>query len=247
MFCCILRALTRTQNTAKHVKTDEVIERNAGMTIRAVVFDIGGVLEITPPTGWVEQWEARLHLNPGELDARLMGVWRAGTLGTISLQEVEMRIGQIMGLDQQQVAALMADLWKEYLGELNVELAAYFASLRPHYQTALLSNSFAGARDKEQERYHFADLCDLLIYSHEEGTAKPDRRIFELTCERLGLQPEEIVFLDDVEANIAVAREFGMQAILFRETSEAIAALHVCLQAPSPAIANTVRPPSNED
>ena len=38
--------------------TDEIPERNAGMTIRAVVFDIGGVLEITPPTGWVEKWEA---------------------------------------------------------------------------------------------------------------------------------------------------------------------------------------------
>jgi epoxide hydrolase-like predicted phosphatase len=206
------------------------------MTIRAVVFDIGGVLEITPPTGWVEQWEARLHLNPGELDARLMDVWRAGTLGTISEQEVEMRIGQIMGLDQQQVAALMADLWEEYLGELNVELVAYFASLRPRYRTALLSNSFAGARDKEQERYHFADLCDLLIYSHEEGIAKPDRRIFELICERLGLQPAEIVFLDDVETSIAAAREFGMQAILFRETGEAIAAVQACLQVSSPAV-----------
>ncbi len=40
---------------------DEIPERNAGMTIRAVVFDIGGVLEITPRTGWVEKWEARVH------------------------------------------------------------------------------------------------------------------------------------------------------------------------------------------
>jgi hypothetical protein len=35
------------------------------MAIRAVVFDIGGVLEITPRTGWDEKWEARLHLKPG--------------------------------------------------------------------------------------------------------------------------------------------------------------------------------------
>jgi epoxide hydrolase-like predicted phosphatase len=192
------------------------------MTIRAVVFDIGGVLELTPLTGWVEKWEARLYLNPGELDERLMDVWRAGSLGTISHEEVEKRIGKIMGMDQGQVAALMADLWEAYLGELNVELAAYFASLRPRYQTALLSNSFAGARGKEQERYHFAELCDLLIYSHKEGIAKPERHIFELTCEHLGVQPAEVVFLDDVEANIAAAREFGMQAILFRETKEAI-------------------------
>ncbi len=226
---------------------DEIPERNAGMAIRAVVFDIGGVLEITPRTGWVEKWEARLHLKPGKLDERLMDVWRAGTLGTISEEEVEKRIGEIMGMDRGQVAALMADLWEEYLGELNVELAAYFASLRPRYQTAILSNSFAGARGKEQERYQFAEICDHLIYSHEEGMVKPERRIFELTCERLGVQPAEIVFLDDVEANIAAAREFGMQAILFRETKEAIAAIQACLQAPSRAVTYTVRSPSSGD
>jgi epoxide hydrolase-like predicted phosphatase len=201
------------------------------MVIRAVVFDIGGVLEITPPTGWVETWEARLHLNPGELDERLMEVWRAGSLGTISEEEVEKRIGKIMGMDQGQVAALMADLWEEYLGELNIELAAYFSSLRPRYQTALLSNSFSGARGREQERYHFDEMTDLLIYSHEEGIAKPERRIFELTCERLGVQPAEIIFLDDFEPNVAAACEFGIHAILFQETVQAIADIQARLQA----------------
>ncbi len=199
------------------------------MAIRAVVFDIGGVLEITPPTGWVEKWEAHLHLQPGELDERLMDVWRDGSLGIIAEEDVKKRIGEIMGLEQECVEALMVDLWEEYLGTLNVELTDYFASLRPHYRTALLSNSFAGARSKEQERYQFANICDLLIYSHEEGVAKPKRRIFELACERLGVQPEEMIFLDDVEVNVAAAREFGIQAILFRETREAIADIRACL------------------
>lgn len=201
------------------------------MTIRAVVFDIGGVLEIKSRTGWVEKWEAYLHLKPGELHGLLMDVWIDGSYSNISEEEVEKRIGEIVGMDLGQVEALIADLWEEYLGELNVELATYFASMRPRYQTALLSNSFSGARSREQERYHFAELCDLLIYSHEEGIVKPERRIFELTCERLGVQPAEIVFLDDVEANVAAARELGIQAILFRENKEAIAAIQACLQA----------------
>jgi len=45
------------------------------------------------------------------------------------------------------------------------------------------------------------------------------------------VQPAEIVFLDDVEPNVAAAREFGMQAILFRETTLAIADIQACLQA----------------
>jgi FMN phosphatase YigB (HAD superfamily) len=183
------------QCASENTSADEIPARKAEMAIRAVVFDIGGVLEITPRTGWVEKWETRLHLKPGELDERLRDVWKDGSSGNISEEEVEQSVGEIMGMDQGQVEALMADLWEEYLGELNVELAAYFASLRPRYHTALRSLSFAGARGKEQERYHFAEMCDLLIYSHEEGMAKPERRIFELTCERLGVQPTEKIFL----------------------------------------------------
>ena len=201
------------------------------MSIRAVVFDIGGVLEITPHTGWVEKWEARLHLSPGELGKRLSEGWEDGSSGKMSEAEVEQNVAEIMGIDQEQAKALMADLWEEYLGELNTELAAYFASLRPRYQTALLTNSFAGAREKEQERYHFAEMCDLLVYSHEEGMAKPDRRIFELTCERLGVQPAEVIFLDDHERPVAAACALGIHAILFQNTAQAIAAIEACLQA----------------
>lgn len=203
------------------------------MTIRAVVFDIGGVLEITPPTGWAAKWEADLQLQPGELNQRLMQVWRDGSLGHISEVQVEQRVGSILEQDRAGVAAFMHDLWTEYLGELNVELAAYFGSLRPRYQTAILSNSFAGARRKEQERYQFGELCDLIIYSHEEGIEKPDRRIFELTCERLGVQPEEIVFLDDFAPHVAAARELGIHAILFQDTNQAIGNIEERLQAVS--------------
>ena len=203
------------------------------MAIRAVVFDIGGVLEITPQTGWVEKWEVHLHLKPGELDERLMDVWKDGSSGKISEEEVAQSVGEIMGMDQGQVEALMADLWEEYLGELNVELAAYFASLRPSYQTAILSNSFVGARGKEQERYQFAEMCDLIIYSHEEGIAKPDRRIYELTCERLGVQPAEMIFLDDHQRPVTAARELGIHAILFQNTAQAIADVQAMLLAHS--------------
>jgi putative hydrolase of the HAD superfamily len=125
----------------------------------------------------------------------------------------------------------MDDLWTEYLGKLNGELAAYFASLRPRYRTAILSNSFVGAREKEQERYQFGELCDLLIYSHEEGIEKPERRMFELACERLGVRPEEVVFLDDFEPHIAAAHAFGIHAILFQNTTQAIADIQAGLQA----------------
>src|SRR6266849_1342831 len=178
-----------------------------GMAIRAVAFDIGGVLEITPDTGMTEKWEQRLHLKPGELDQRMASAWRDGSLGKCSEEQVQQSLREIIGMDQAEVDAFLHDLWEEYLGTLNVEMAAYFSSLRPRYQTALIS------------------------YSHEVGIAKPDRRIYELTCERLGVQPAEMIFLDDHERPVAAAREFGIHAILFQNTTQAIADIQACLQA----------------
>jgi hypothetical protein len=58
------------------------------MTIRAVVFDIGGVLEITPDLGVTQLWESRLGLAAGELDQRMRDAWRGGSIGTITLDDV---------------------------------------------------------------------------------------------------------------------------------------------------------------
>lgn len=200
------------------------------MTVRAVVFDIGGVLEVTPFLGVNEKWDARLGLAPGQVETRLRGVLAAGSIGAVTLAEVHQRIGELLRLGPAQVAAFMADAWEEYLGTLNVELADYFASLRPAYRTAIISNSFVGARRLEQERYEFEQMTDLIIYSHEVGLAKPDRRIFELACERLAVRPQEMIFLDDVQAYVEAAREIGIRSILFTDTPQAIAAVEAGLR-----------------
>jgi epoxide hydrolase-like predicted phosphatase len=200
------------------------------MAIRAVVFDVGGVLEITPDLGVSTRWEQRLNLKPGELDQRLALVWEAGSLGIISEHEVIEHIRVILNLSELQVVAFMDDIWQNYLGALNIQLVEFLYSLRPRFQTAILSNSFVGAREKEQQRYNFDELCDFIIYSHEVGMLKPDSRIYALTCERLGLQPAEVIFLDDWRIAVQAAAEFGMHAILFKDNVQAIAAIQACIQ-----------------
>jgi epoxide hydrolase-like predicted phosphatase len=200
------------------------------MQVRAVVFDIGGVLEDTPPTEVVEKWEAALRLRPGEVNERLGGVWRAGEIGAISEAEVRATIALLLRLDDAQLEAFMHDIWTEYLGTLNTELASYFGRLRPRYRTALLSNSFVGAREREQERYGFGDITDLIVYSHEVGMAKPDPRVYRLTCERLGVGPEHVVFLDDRADFVAGALEAGMRAILYEDNDQAVADLEAALR-----------------
>jgi epoxide hydrolase-like predicted phosphatase len=200
------------------------------MAIRAIVFDIGGVLEIAPSMGVTEKWETALGLSPGELDKRLYEVWRGGSIGTITEAEVYQRIGEIMGISDDQVNGLMADVWVEYLGTLNIELADYFRSLRPRFKTAILSNSFVGAREREHAAYQFGDICDLIIYSHEVGMSKPDPRIYALTCERLGVLPEETIFLDDVPKAIDAAQAAGIHGIVFSDNAQAIADIETCVR-----------------
>lgn len=214
------------------------------MAIRTVVFDIGGILEIVPEGGdptrrfpeLIARWEERLGLPPGELRAKLRSVnkrlrsmGKDMGVGTCSEEEWWAEIRRATGMNDAQMQAFERDYWDVYLGNPNEELMAFFKGLRPRYQTALLSNSGSGARREEQNRYHFSEMTDLIIYSHEEGIEKPDPRIYALTCERLGNQPDEIVFLDDAPANVTAAREFGMHAILFQNNAQAIADIKDCL------------------
>jgi len=194
--------------------------------LRAIILDIGGVLEITPDPqmrGLFARWEERLQLQPGEFATRLGPLNDSGSLGTCTEADWWRDFRTALGLSSEAREAFQADFWAEYLGELNVDLVRYITHLRSHYKIALLSNSFLGAREREQARYQFQDLAEVIIYSHEVGWQKPDPRIYQLTCERLALPPQATVFLDDREPNIIAARQLGMQGILFVNTQQAIA------------------------
>ncbi|MGZ6807896.1 MAG: HAD-IA family hydrolase, partial [Mycobacteriaceae bacterium] len=173
------------------------------MVIRAVVFDIGGVLEVTPDLGVDRRWETRLGLPAGEIDARLRDIWQGGIIGTITSDDVHEALRDRLGLDDQKLAQFMADVWREYLGTANTELIEYARRLRPRYRTGIVSNSFVGAREREQAAYGFEDLVEEIVYSHEAGFSKPDPRIYALICTRLNVRPEEMIFLDDVDACVA--------------------------------------------
>lgn len=79
----------------------------------------------------------------------------------------------------------------------------------------------------------FAAMTDDIISSHEVGMAKPDRRIYALTCERLNAQPHEVVFLDAAERSIIGARDCGMLAVLHRDAQQSIAEIEAHLAATS--------------
>ena len=202
------------------------------MVIRAVVFDIGGVLETTPGLGVTQLWETRLRLPAGELNQRMRDVWAGGGIGTITEEDVHQAITDRLGLDGQQLAAFMADVWREYLGTANTGLIEYARRLRPRYRTGIVSNSFVGAREREQAAYGFEDLVDEIVYSHEAGMSKPDPRVYALICARLDVRANETVFLDDKDLCVDGAREAGLHAVLYQNNAQAIAEIEKLLTGP---------------
>jgi len=199
------------------------------MVIRAVVFDIGGVLEITPDLGVDRHWETRLGLPSGGILDRMRDVWRGGSIGTITLDDVHEALRDRLGLDDDKLAQYMADLWREYLGTANTELIGYARRLRPRYHTGIVSNSFVGAREREQAAYGFEDLVEEIVYSHETGFSKPDPRIYALICTRLDVPPGEMVFLDDSDICVAGARDVGIHAVHYQDNAQAIAEIEKLL------------------
>ncbi len=86
-------------------------------------------------------------------------------------------------------------------------------------KTAVISNSWG---DATYDTVDIGRLFDEIVISGEVGLHKPDAAIFELTCTRLGLEPNECVFVDDLRENCAAAEALGMAAILHRGADSTI-------------------------
>lgn len=188
-----------------------------------LLLDIGGVLELTPPTGWVRRWEEWLGLPPGGIGERMGDVWEAGTVGRVREDEVYAQVAARLELGPPQVDAFVGDLWTEYLGTPNEELIAHVRGLRGTCRLGILSNSFVGARERETAAYRFDELVEHIVYSHETGFLKPDPRAFAAACAALGVAPGDCLLIDDAAVNVEAARALRMQAHLFDGNPGAIA------------------------
>ncbi len=112
----------------------------------------------------------------------------------------------------------------------NETLIAYMRELRGRgYRMAICTNNVreweAGWRAKLPVEEIFHEVVD----SAWVGVRKPDRRIYDIALDRLGVDADAALLLDDVEINCAAARELGMTAVHFRTTDQAIADIETAL------------------
>lgn len=184
------------------------------MAVRAVIFDVGGVILRTEDQGPREKWEKRFGLERRGL-ARAVFESEASaraSIGEATVEEIWTSVGSRFHLSEAELAELRRDFWAG--DRVDQELVAFLRSLHPRYKTALLTNAWPDARLGLQQR-NLTEIVDDVVISAEEGVVKPDPRIYRIAAERLGVRPEEAVFIDDVAENVEGARAVGMHVIQF--------------------------------
>jgi epoxide hydrolase-like predicted phosphatase len=187
------------------------------MTIRAIIFDCFGVLT-------EDLWREFTASLPADEARQARELNHAYDAAMISKQEFLQQVYAVTGRHPDQVEALL-----DTETHKNIELLSYIDTLKPTYKIGMLSNiATPWIRDKfltaaEQK------LFDDMVFSFEVGMTKPDKKIFELACNRLQVLPAETIFVDDVDRNCEAAQELGMKSIIYTDFASMLRQLHTLL------------------
>jgi epoxide hydrolase-like predicted phosphatase len=195
------------------------------MQFRAVIFDLGGVVFPSPFAAFRAYEEA--HGLPHRFISEI--VVQGGDDGAWSrFERGELGLDQFAAAFEAECAAaggtvVVADLFGGMTGGTGgavPEMVTAITTIRAHgLRTAALTNNWV---DTDGSTHVGGDtpmateldgLFDTIVESARVGLRKPDPRIYELVCERLGVTPKESVFLDDLGTNLKAARALGMTTI----------------------------------
>ena len=186
--------------------------------IESIIFDWGGVLIENPRPGLLkycsEAFGVPLEDNTPVHDS-FLGDFHTGQIGEEKFWwQISNKLGKPMPSAQSQ--------WYDAFRFAYVpkqEMFDIVCSLHDKgYKTALLSNTeLPAVRFFHEQNYN---VFNLFVFSCIERMAKPERRIYEITLERLGSKADRTVFIDDVQDYIRAAKLMGLNTILFENTDQ---------------------------
>lgn len=187
--------------------------------IRAFITDFGGVLMRTSTDTSRRKLEAELGLTANTIETQVF----MSDLSTRA-QHGEISADAFWEQTVRNLAASMSirEFRRRFFADdaLDQELMTLIRSFRPKYKTAIISNAWLDARKLFTDVLHIADAFDEIVISAEEKIMKPDPRIYQLTLDRLGVQAEQALFLDDLRANVRAAQTLGMHGIHFKTAQQ---------------------------
>lgn len=177
--------------------------------IRALIFDYFGVIR---PDG---VYAAYRHLG-GDPDKDAQFIH--DTIGALNRGLIPSSLpvfAEHLGVSTEEWKEAVTGRYKH-----DETLLAYIKQLRHDYKIGLLSNIGPGGLETLWEPGELDVYFDVAIASGDVGMVKPDPGVYRLIAERLGVQPDECVMIDDREVHCDGARQIGMQAILYEHFAQ---------------------------
>jgi epoxide hydrolase-like predicted phosphatase len=185
--------------------------------IKAIIFDVGGVLVRTKSWDNRLKWENKLGLEARQSEEIVFNseMGTKAQMGQISTEDLWNWVGRYLNLTNEQLESFRRDFWSGDV--LDEELISLIRKLKTNYHTAIISNATNSLRQTLSEIFPISDAFDLIVCSAEEGIMKPDQEIYRRALHRLNIDPLQSIFIDDSKENVLSAQEYGMHTIHYRE------------------------------
>lgn len=189
--------------------------------IQAIIFDFGRVISAQKPQSLFRLYERDLGIPPGTLNPVMFGswAWEEALIGRETVEEYWHIIGPELGLSTSEEIDTFRSRYRADEA-INDTVLNLIHRLHGHYKLAVLSNSPPGL-DQWLEDWEILDRFDVVFCSGDEGVVKPETAAFKITLQRLGVEPNEAVFIDDTMEHVEASRKLGLHGILFT-TAEAL-------------------------
>ncbi|MDY6852956.1 MAG: HAD family phosphatase [Thermodesulfobacteriota bacterium] len=200
------------------------------MKIKAVIFDLGGVL-LDSPLDVFAEYEARQGLPSNFLNRLIVRAGPSGAWARLERGEIEMN-AFFSAFDAEAAGAggrissaeLMAEV--ALASKIRPLMVQAVRKIRSQgLKTAALTNNWLSEDHQSGYMAVLRAEFDVFVESCRVGLQKPDPLIYELVCRELGFSPQETVFLDDIGRNLKPARALGMLTIKVAEQNSAISEL----------------------
>lgn len=195
------------------------------MTIRAVLFDMDGVIRHWDDVG-ARRGEEAAGLPRGAIErvAYTIPEFALTQIGTVTARQWADAVARALVEEHGPGAEVAAEHYFAYAGRLDREMVGLVAAVRQRTTVALLSNATDQLRE-HLAHHELVDAFDVVFCSAEIGVAKPDPAIFEHAAKVLGVEPAECFFTDDRPENVEGARNAGMHAEVFTSRADLVASL----------------------
>lgn len=193
--------------------------------IRALLFDFGRVISAPKPSTLFHTYERDLGLRQGSINRIMFDspLWAQALVGDLQMEEYWQAIGPELNLDSpDRVEAFRRRYYSDE--KINQEVVDLIKTLAGRCRLGIVSNHPPGLKEWLGE-WQLLELFDTVVSSAEVGVAKPDRKIFRIALERLGIEPAQTLFIDDTEEHVLAARSMGMMGHHFSSAKMLVAHL----------------------